>query len=250
MIFVLSSVLIVGSLGLSQQAFAVPTSGFIDNLPNCDFFPTELDFGDELGLGAATDFGFGPFPFPPDEEITSLVQGTGSPVCGGVVGTLIEITNLTPIAWHDVIYVADSDTSITNFDGTVDDFLAFRIDSVACDPVGTHHPLISESITSDCIFEPGETWVFVLDDYVNVNIAGVGPAALYSIGLGSVDPPSTKTSSGSIWAFVDDIAVGGTYIPIDTTTLPIAGAQSTSMWMIPVILAGIGIGIFVIRKRN
>jgi len=42
--------------------------------------------------------------------------------------------------------------------------------------------------------------------------------------------------------------VGGTFIPIDTTTLPIAGSQSTSMWMIPVIIAGIGIGVFVIMR--
>jgi len=48
---------------------------------------------------------------------------------------------------------------------------------------------------------------------------------------------------------VIDTPVGGTFIPIDTTTLPIAGLQSTSMWMIP-ILAGIGIGVFVIMRRK
>jgi len=48
----------------------------------------------------------------------------------------------------------------------------------------------------------------------------------------------------------DDPKVGGTFIPIDTSSLLLAGAQSISMWMIPVILAGIGIGIFVIKRRN
>ncbi len=42
--------------------------------------------------------------------------------------------------------------------------------------------------------------------------------------------------------------VGGIGLPIDTTALLLASAQSISLWMIPV-LAGIGIGIFVIRKR-
>jgi len=44
--------------------------------------------------------------------------------------------------------------------------------------------------------------------------------------------------------------IGGTLIPIDTTTLLLAGVQSISMWMIPVVAAGIGIGIFVIKRRK
>jgi len=46
-----------------------------------------------------------------------------------------------------------------------------------------------------------------------------------------------------------DIVIGGTYIPIDQSALLLAGVQSISMWMIPVI-AGIGIGIFVIKRRK
>jgi len=47
-----------------------------------------------------------------------------------------------------------------------------------------------------------------------------------------------------------DVVVGGTIIPIDQSALLLAGAQSISMWMIPVILAGAGIGVFVIKRRN
>ncbi len=43
--------------------------------------------------------------------------------------------------------------------------------------------------------------------------------------------------------------IGGTFIPIDTTALLLAGVQSISMWMIPVVIAGIGIGVFVIKRR-
>jgi hypothetical protein len=46
-----------------------------------------------------------------------------------------------------------------------------------------------------------------------------------------------------------EIIIGGQLLPIDTTVLLLAGAQSVSMWMIPVI-AGIGIGVFVIKRRN
>jgi len=55
------------------------------------------------------------------------------------------------------------------------------------------------------------------------------------------------------FAFIDtctDVLVGGTYIPIDQSALLLAGVQSVSMWMIPVVIAGIGIGVFVIKRRN
>ncbi len=42
--------------------------------------------------------------------------------------------------------------------------------------------------------------------------------------------------------------IGGTIIPIDTTSLLLVGAQSTAAWMIPVIIAGIGIAIVIARK--
>ncbi len=45
-------------------------------------------------------------------------------------------------------------------------------------------------------------------------------------------------------------AVGGSMVPIDTSALLLAGAQSISMWMIPVVLAGIGIGVFVIKRKK
>lgn len=44
-------------------------------------------------------------------------------------------------------------------------------------------------------------------------------------------------------------AVGGTLIPIDTTALLLASAQSTS-WMIPVVLSVLGIGLFVVSRKS
>jgi len=44
-------------------------------------------------------------------------------------------------------------------------------------------------------------------------------------------------------------AVGGTMVPIDTTALLLAGVQSISMWMIPVVAAGVGIGFVLVRKK-
>ena len=47
-----------------------------------------------------------------------------------------------------------------------------------------------------------------------------------------------------------DVPIGGTYIPIDQSALLLAGVQSVSMWMIPVVVAGIGIGVFVIKRKK
>ena len=47
-----------------------------------------------------------------------------------------------------------------------------------------------------------------------------------------------------------DIVVGGTDISIDQSALLLAGVQSISMWMIPVVIAGIGIGVFVLKQKK
>ena len=43
--------------------------------------------------------------------------------------------------------------------------------------------------------------------------------------------------------------VGGERIPIEQTSLILAGAQSFS-WMIPVVLSGIGIGLFAVSRKS
>ena len=43
--------------------------------------------------------------------------------------------------------------------------------------------------------------------------------------------------------------IGGKLIPIEPTSLILAGAQSFS-WMIPVLLSGIGIGLFVVSRKS
>jgi len=60
----------------------------------------------------------------------------------------------------------------------------------------------------------------------------------------------TGRVSNNAFKIAKDVPVGGTLVPIDTTTLLLAGVQSISMWMIPVVVAGVGIGIFVIKRRK
>ena len=44
-------------------------------------------------------------------------------------------------------------------------------------------------------------------------------------------------------------SIGGKLIPIETTSLLLAGAQSTT-WLIPVVLSLIGIGVFVVSGKS
>ncbi len=45
------------------------------------------------------------------------------------------------------------------------------------------------------------------------------------------------------------VEVGGNLVPIDSTALLLASAQSFS-WMIPIVLSGIGIGLFVVTRKS
>ncbi len=65
--------------------------------------------------------------------------------------------------------------------------------------------------------------------------------------LASVDPVVSVNLSQELW--FNGLIVGGELIPIETTSLLLASAQTFS-WMIPVILSGIGIGLFVFRKAE
>ncbi len=74
----------------------------------------------------------------------------------------VSITNWSLDDQLCVYYVTDPQTSMSNIDGLINGQEAFRIDTV-----GVHAPLISESIAADGIWQSGETWKFIIQDYAN-----------------------------------------------------------------------------------
>ena len=68
-------------------------------------------------------------------------------------------------------------------------------------------------------------------------------------GLGS-SPASSLDEFVVLYSQLSQQTIGGTDIPIDQSALLLAGVQSISMWMIPVLIAGIGIGVFLIKRRK
>ncbi|TFG82993.1 MAG: hypothetical protein E4H19_12210 [Chromatiales bacterium] len=181
--------LTVSGLLSITNAFAVPLIVTHTDVPNCDplFVPQLVD---EIGLAVGG--------FPPGELLASADIGPGPPVClpsdGPPLDFIVSITNLNAVSFTEVWYVADPDTSISNFDGFVMPLGGTFLEAFRIDTVGINTPLLFESFAADGVWSPGETWDFVIQDYLNA--AGLLPSALGSIGLGSPIP----LSSGSIIA--------------------------------------------------
>jgi len=186
---------------IAGQAYAVPTQVVHIDTPNCDplFIPTDVH---ELG-----DFNI----FPTDESMHASTLGqTAISACPlsddpAVPNVVIDIRNLSGIDWLEVWYVADPETTISNWDGEANEAgfpplqEAFRIDYDISDPGGMNHALLFESMTPDGIWEDGESWQFILQDYTN--LSGLAASDISSIGVGNNSPNvGIKDSSGSIIA--------------------------------------------------
>jgi len=77
------------------------------------------------------------------------------------------------------------------------------------------------------------------------------------IGIQVENPQQFESASADLQQFTQtfsqaeptqELPVGGELIPIETTSLILAGAQTFS-WMIPVVLSVIGIGLFVVSRK-
>jgi len=236
----------------TEQAFAEPTTVVHADNPNvCDTLVVP-NLVDELGNKP---------PFLNDEWIVSLHSSTNTVACTTFAATnnvVVSITNtvMPPRSFSDLWYVVDAGTTILNWDGGVGPTLnrAFKIDSI-----GINQPLVNEmgGVVAG-VFEPGETWQFILEGYSGPTaasqFASVGVPSQTSPPLGSPVNESPSLSTGSIIAIPienggpNGVKVGGEFIGIDTTAVLLAGAQMTSVWLVPFIVAAIGIGIVLARK--
>jgi hypothetical protein len=204
----------VALLGLvlltSFQAVAVPTAVTFANPTNilgqdvCDSFDVANIPGtlDEIGTAAGG--------FPAGEQLTPVSLAVASPATVGPAGHtcnspalqdspfranfVLGIRNDNPVDYTEVWYVANTanGTDFSNWDGTINGNIAYRIDNV-----GLNKPLVSESLIADGIWNAGETWVFTLQDWSNANL-------LNGLAINAVGVPGLlgDGSSGSILALV------------------------------------------------
>ena len=62
-------------------------------------------------------------------------------------------------------------------------------------------------------------------------------------------PGGADTAHQTIMVTTSTSVVGGEFLPIDSTALILAGAQSFS-WMIPVVMSVLGVGLFVVSRKS
>ncbi len=147
------------SVLFALSANAVPTSVVSVDTATCDTLSVPGTV-DELGPASV---------FPAGEQIGAVIQpNTPLAQCAATnvparTSSTVMITNLQAFSFVEVWYVANPGTTLTNIDGTVNGASAFKIDAV-----GLNTPLVSESITTNGIFEPGEAWVFRIQDFGNL----------------------------------------------------------------------------------
>jgi hypothetical protein len=146
---------------------------------------------DELGTGLS---------FPSDESITSSSRLTTYIPCpadyGGGRNYEITIVNISGKDWANLYYVSDPETCFSNGDEAVGQSGSLHAWGAFCiDYVGENTPLVYESMIQDNIFQDGETWKFVIQDYENDH--GLSAAAFSSLGIADFSAGDTL-SSGSI----------------------------------------------------
>ena len=171
--------LLAASTFFENAVQAVPVVATYVDTSDCDFHGS-LTLGHELG-----DVLEG---FPLDEALTVSIQPTSQVVCVGDDGLPndweVDITNLSSYSYQDLFAVADDGIAIGNFDGMITDSInspavsttAFRIDDV-----GSNNSLSGDN--GNLIFEPGETWTFLISNFTDVNNTSLTPPPFFgSIG--------------------------------------------------------------------
>ena len=179
---------------LARPAGAVPVQAQYREIPGACDDPGDLALTHELVDAPASA------PIDPDERIFADALLINQVECVGDDGIAndwnVRIVNLGSAYWENLHFVADEgvDFSLGNFDGEIEDLTmpgftkAFRIDGTVTP--GINNPLIGESMTVDEIFEPGETWSFLLSNFNATPVFdSIGAFAVSSAG----SPPSTAS---------------------------------------------------------
>jgi hypothetical protein len=202
---VLSILLVV----VAQAANAVSvTAPFVDDA-RCD--PV-------LDQTLTHELGGPPFAVWPIDSTIAFGSISAPPICaaGPNPNWEVTITNFSPIAYTDLFFVADEGNTIGNADGTIFGQDAFRIDAIG----PTNANLLFESIAADGIFDPFESWTFLVSDF----LVTTGPSGAPFFGSFGVAGPTT----GGI---VSNASIVANPVPIPAAVYLFGSALGLLGWM-------------------
>jgi hypothetical protein len=173
------------SLALPQSAYAVPVQGQFFDDTRCDPVPNTL-LSHELGRNTF---------FPANEGFTDFINPIQVTVCvpnDGIANDFsVQITNTSGIAWQDMHFVANPGYSVGNSDGMAVNFAnaAVPVDAFRIDNLGANNSLV-ENFAPDNIFAPGETWRFLVSNFMHSS-GVILPPYFITPGLFAGTGPST-----------------------------------------------------------
>ena len=209
----------------------------------CGTFPLEEGPFCTPGVGFARHIQYLDEDVPPNvSNCVLLVRGT--PAGGDLELLTIDTVEQYGISQGGAFTPAQG-LQNANFEGWAADEFADILNELNS---GTVRPV---SLTGEIDLGP-------LPPFVDPNLGGVfGPADITSMMVWLMDANTQviiPTALGVIPSSsdippIDSGIVGGNTMPIDQTSLILAGAQSTT-WMIPVVLSVLGIGLFVVSRKS
>lgn len=195
-----SAVAATATVAFALTAGAYPVAGVTTDLPQCDPL-VGLIIYEELGTSPAFD----PFPI---ERIAAQATNTAQVACRSYQPDtdptndwLVSMTNLTGRnIVHPLLFVVDDGGAVGNRDGLAISAVAPNVpaDAFKINARGLNRPLVNESIVFDGIFQAGETWDFIVNDFLGVpagppvfsslNFAGASNATLSNASIVTVVP--------------------------------------------------------------
>jgi len=265
-VFVFASILIL-SVPVSHPVYAAPIG------PGFDLFqtvPFSHDFGGPIGVVQLEGKPIGPgntdtivkrmLPVIPTDpipiEIVALSLHSVNPInIGGSffdVFVTINKVGLPGLPQPDVLLPSTGQIMITGHDdvsggGTFDSFFDVFFDVTLVptggDPNDPHQIAQHMDLGPLHLTNTGAPWSHTAPPNYPMDPSYPSgdffPGPIPHQGMHPVIPAQEPPSN----------PVGGTIIPIDTTALLLANIQSFS-WMIPLVLSGIAIGLFVVSRKS
>jgi len=198
-------------------------------------------------------------------DVTSLVPGTG--MYDVTISKAADQNSVLGAALV-VIYKDDSASTVTTV--LVDDGHIVRTNFEIMSHTMTGFSVSDVPISATTSFIVGDSQAAgISDETFETNIVGDASApngprfhtntanvlAFVSAGMTEADLTIESASDCLTWIVqvfdfsVEKLVVGGEFLEVDTTSLVIAGLQTSAIWMLPVLAGAVGVSAYYIKTR-